>query len=74
MKTDWLPLAIIIATAFLLVFASAAWPSPMVPGSGGDMAPASSGSGSGPSPPPSCSTSLAFNAACNSQYLGGLVK
>ena len=41
---------------------------PMVPGSGGPMAPASS---TASTPPPTCTgTGLLFNVACNSQYLG----
>jgi hypothetical protein len=56
----------------ILLATSLAWSThaQMVPGGGGPMAPVAPISGGTSPPPSSCSNSLAFNAPCNSQYLG----
>jgi len=70
--------ALSIAVGIAAAFAQLGQPMPMIPYSqpagsmlnlGGPMIPGNAGGGSGP-PPVTCSNSLDFTKACNSQYIG----
>ena len=64
----------LIFTLTLIAFSSVAVSAPIGPSSIIPIGPSTgSGGGSGPAPPPTCSNSLDFTQACNSQYAGAIL-
>ena len=62
----------LIFTLTLIAFSSVAGSAPIGPSSIVPIGP-STGSGGGSGPPPTCSNSLDFTQACNSQYAGAIL-